>query len=185
MKKSHKIIFTISVILNLVLMGVIGGHVAKKAREMPWFELKETLSPQTQELMKNMFEAKKDIIKSNWHTLKEKKKVLVGVVTAEQFDEQAFDAAMQDWQAFNAKVTEGKKGSLSALLKQLPQEERIKLSEHVVQILIGEKDRGKGRRGDMRKRMEDNKDGQYIPHKVEDSTAESGNNKAESDRQGN
>lgn len=160
MKKSHKIFFTISVILNLVLMGVIAGHAMKKAHEMPWFELRETLAPQTQELMKNMFEAKKDIIRSHWHTLKEKKKALSAVVTAEQFDENAFNIAMQDWQAFNTQVTEGKKGSLSTLLKQLPQEERMKLSEHVVRILIGEKERGHaGHKGDMRKRIEEWREG--------------------------
>lgn len=180
MKKTHKVLFTISIILNLALMGVIGGHAMKRAQDMPWFELKDKLSPQTQELMKNMFEGKKDVIFKNWQTLKEKKKKLEEVITAEQFDENAFDAAMQDWQAFNSQVTEGKKLSFKVLLKQLPQEERIKLAEHLVQVLLGTKERGKGRKVEMKKRFEEWRSGQKNHPEVDGDGENLANKKTES-----
>lgn len=147
MKKSHKILFTLSIVLNLALTGVVAGHVVKRWRDAPWQEVQKDLSPQTRDLMRKMFMEKREKIKSNWKEMGEKKKAMEVILSAPEFDAQAFDTAVQDWQMFNSHVTQGKMEFFKSVMTQLPQEERIKLAEKFVKILTGTHDRKEGREG--------------------------------------
>lgn len=149
MKKSHKILFTLSVALNLALIGTIAGHQAGRWRQdAPWQEIQKGLAPQTQEIMRKMFEEKREKIKANWMEMREKKKNMEAILSAPQFDAQAFDVAVQDWQAFNAQVTQSKMETFKTIMGQLPQEERAKLAEKFVKVLTGARDRRGGREGE-------------------------------------
>lgn len=141
MRKSHKILFTLSVVLNLVLLGVVGGHMAKRYHDTPWNEMKETLAPQTRDLLKASFEGKREKIHALMREMREKKKNMEAIFSAPEFDVAAFDAAVADWQEFNKNTTQGKMESFKAIMAQLPQEERAKLAPRFVNVLTGSMDR--------------------------------------------
>lgn len=138
MSKKLKILFTISVLLNLAFIGIVVGHGLKRYHDSPWQEFRQQLSPETQAVMRKTFEDKKDRIFSAIRTMREKKKNLVGIISAPEFNVQAFDAAVQDWQGFNQKMMQGKMETFKGILTQLPQGERQKLARRFVDVLTGQ-----------------------------------------------
>ncbi len=145
MKKSVKIIFTLSIILNLLLLGIIGGHAYRiKNKPRAWDEVKQSLAPETNKVFKEAFKGKgKDIWRFS-KDVKQRKQALKEVIVAEEFDSVAFDAAARDLLTLKEAFSDRKVKFMEGVLSQLPQEERVKLADHMVEKLFGKSLRKKG-----------------------------------------
>lgn len=145
MKKSVKIIFTLSIILNLLLLGVMGGHVYRMKHEhRPWDEVKESLAPETHQVFKEAFKGKGKEIVPFIRDVRQKKRAVKEVIVAEEFDSAAFDMAARELLALKESFSNSKMKFIEGVLSQLPQEERVKLADHMVEKLFGKAPRKKG-----------------------------------------
>ncbi len=155
MSKRLKICFTISILLNVLLMGGAAGVGYQMMADHSWHDI--DMSPQTRSLMKSAFEEKRKKIKVVMQKIHDHRDKLQALIVAPEFDPVAFDVAMREWVVFNNNVTDGKVTFVSNLLTQLSQEERRKVSEKFVDILTGNKKHKSHRSGD-RKHNESKRD---------------------------
>lgn len=173
MSKTIKVIFTLSILLNIALLGVVAGMAAKRLHDPSWNEIKAQLKPETQALMRQTFVAKRDKIWTTIRTMKEKKKQMEDILGAPEFDAAAFDAAVKDWQAFHAVTTKGKMETFSGVLQQLPQEERKKLAGHFVNMITGQRhSKGDGEKSFRDKMNERQESGHKSEEQLENQPAE-------------
>lgn len=141
MTKTLKVIFTISVLLNIAFVGLVSGHHAKKMKK--WEAFHSELAPETHELIKATLKNKHDIIRQKRKMEREKLAVISGVLNAEEFDEAKFKDAIEDWREFQNGVIEGKTDTMIRIASELPQAERQKLSKRFVHVLSGRDGRKK------------------------------------------
>lgn len=139
MMSKMKISLSLSLILNMLLIGIIAGDAVRKYHDRPWNEFKEQLSPETRALMKKTFEEKRQTIRQNKQIIGEMKGDLEIILTAEVFDPAAFEKSARAFLDFNHKISEGKLKTIKAMAEQLPLEERKKVSKKFISILAGER----------------------------------------------
>ena len=141
MTKTLKVIFTISVLLNIAFAGLVSGHYAKKMKK--WEAFHSELAPETHEVIKATLKNKHDIIRKKRKMEREKLAVISGILNAEEFDEAKFKDAIEDWREFQNGVIDGKTDTMIRIASQLPQAERQKLSKRFVHVLSGRDGRKK------------------------------------------
>lgn len=143
-----KIIFTLSLVINILLLGILGGQAyrMKHGGHGSWGTLREKLTPETRALMKQTFKDKKPEIFVIFKEVREKKKALIEVYSAEIFDPVAYDAAARDLQQLGIKIANHKLETFKELGAQLPQEDRKVLAQKLVSTVLGKHGR-KGKWG--------------------------------------
>ena len=151
MSKRMKVIFTFSLLFNLILFGLVGGHLYHRSQEVrPWAAWKGRLTPETHALMKETFHKSRADIKGIFTEVKEKKTVLEAVYGAEVFDPQAYDAAAADLQQLGMKISKHKLDTFKGLAGQLPQSERQILAQKLSKIVLGRHGKRHGKYREMR-----------------------------------
>lgn len=139
-----KFLFTVSVLLNVALVGVVAGHFMKKQER--WNEVHAELAPETRELMKEVYRNKRSVIRANMKTAAEKEQQIAYIFSEEDFDAQKFQDAVRDWLIFHEGVTKSKLKTMVQVAEQTSQEERVKLSKRFVSVLVGKHMHRKGRK---------------------------------------
>lgn len=143
MKKSHKILLTSSVILNVVLVGVVAGHIVRTAKDAPWSKTHAELAPETRDMMRKMFEEKREKIHAHMAEMRERKQNMEAILSAPEFNAHDFDEAVAHWRDLNDRIINGKIESFKTIMSQLPQSERAKLAPKFVNMLTGHDRKGK------------------------------------------
>lgn len=153
MRKTIKIIFTLSVLLNLVLLGVICGGFYKVNR---WHDSDLNVSEQSRVVIKtNMLESRAQM-RESFQEVRKYNAQLKEIMEAENFDPQAYDAVIEKILTTKAAVSRQKAEAMGKTLAILPLEDRRKFSSKVLRILSHKH----GKRGDKpssaQKNTEDN-----------------------------
>ncbi|PCK00599.1 MAG: hypothetical protein COA45_02145 [Zetaproteobacteria bacterium] len=148
MNKKVKVIFTISLVTNILLLGMLGGQAYRMKQDgrSSWGALREQLKPETATLMKQIFKDKKYEVFQIFKEVRQKKAALIDIFSAEVFDAAAYDVAAQDLQQLGMKISSHKLETFKELGAQLPQEERQKLAQKLVSSVLGKHWR-KGKKG--------------------------------------
>ncbi|MGB4058184.1 MAG: periplasmic heavy metal sensor [Alphaproteobacteria bacterium] len=131
MSKKLKVLFTLSILANILLAGSLCGMIFDKKNDMPWQQLKEGLSPEGQNLVTKMFQ---DLWKSNSSVMRQSmdnRKYLAAVISADKFDPEKYDEAVKRMRGVQDLITKNKVKSTKELLMSLSDEDRKKLAEHV------------------------------------------------------
>lgn len=132
MSKRIKILFTISVMLNVLLIGAHVGMTLERWQSSPWYRAYEDLKPETQNLVARSFqEAKKDM-KANMEEFREARKDLTSILEAEVLDEDAYAAALERMEKAQDKMMLHKIEMMKGVMAQLPPEERERLSHRMM-----------------------------------------------------
>lgn len=131
MNNKIKTILTVSILVNVLLLGSLAGMVLDKERDMPWEKVKEGLSPPSQELVARMFQKTWKDMGPVMRQSMDNRKYLADVVRAEEFDPEDFDEAVERLRGVQDLMTVRKVESTKELLIELPKEDRKKLAEHV------------------------------------------------------
>ncbi len=149
MSRPMKIVFTASIILNVLFLGIAaGGMFHHEPREMPpWEKAKETLAPETIEVIKSTFKEKKEEIVPLFKEASQKKSAMKEVITAPEMDGDAYDALAEELKILNGKLMDHRISSIKAIFAGLPQEERAKIADHTVEKLLGKPPRPEKREG--------------------------------------
>lgn len=139
MRKSMKILFTASVLLNVVLLGVGGGMAYKHWAEHPWQKLKRDLAPETRNVIARNFRATHKQIKPLAEQAHQGREKLMEIIQAEEFDGAAFDDAVSEMQENQEKVMDIKIDTMKKIAAELPAEERAKMAKKFVSALDRER----------------------------------------------
>ena len=137
MKKSTKIILSVSLVLNLLLVGVIGGAVYKKWTDRPWSEVKKSLEPETRSVVARTFQDKFREIRPLGREARKARGELVKVMTAEEFDPEAFDKAAAELTGLRDQMADIKLQATKEILQKLPKAEREKMAHRMAEKIGG------------------------------------------------
>lgn len=148
--KKTKVILTVSLLVNVLLMGTIGGMAYKMSEGMraDFHAMRESLAPETRDLMKKTFMEKRKKIFAMKKEVRQRKNHLEEVMGAENFDPVVFDLAAKEFIDLNYKMSLDKIETTRELSEKLPQAEREKLAKFFVDVLTQDQHRGRKHRMD-------------------------------------
>lgn len=155
MNKKLKILFTVSVIFNVLLLGIHSGMAYKHVSDKPWHKVRESLAPETKHVMARQFQKNRSDMKPIISEARAQKKAVLRVLQAENFDQDKFEREVKKLQKLQGKVRGYKAQSVGELAAQLSLEERTKLSGFFSKVLS---DRGRGGRHKKKRDMERSRD---------------------------
>lgn len=142
MSRTLKIFFTVSVVMNLLLLGVAGGMAYKEWSRHSWRGEVANLAPETRNAMARAFQKTHKDIRPIGEKARRLRKEMMNILSAETFDEKKFDAAVRDFEKIQEEMMDVKIAAMKELASDLPAAERKKLAEK----LSGFFDRSRGRR---------------------------------------
>lgn len=135
MRKTLKIIFTVSLLLNLVLIGV-GAGAAYKMRAN--FALSpQPVSTEVRQKLKRSMKENRAEMRPLFKQMKENKKELRTILTAEEFDASAYRKSMENILDVKDKVARQRAVSMEKVLAELSPSERQKISERFLKRMDG------------------------------------------------
>jgi uncharacterized membrane protein len=139
MTKTIKIIFTLSILLNLTLVGFVGADYYKKSEHhrMPF-----VMDENTHELVKKLKPSREEM-KQRMKEARESRKVLKSIIQAKEFDLNAYQNAMNKIMDQKDEMARARVNKMGETLSQLSQEDRISLSNHMIKKLSGQERGGR------------------------------------------
>ncbi len=138
MSKKMKLLFTLSVLANLLLAGLMIGHSAKRWRgPPPALPSAENLSAESAALIRKAFEEERPNLQPLIDEMRGVKSDLMHAVSAETFDAKAFDTAARKMKATLGKMTAQRLDMFKSVSAQLPQEDRVKFADKFVRFIQG------------------------------------------------
>ncbi len=124
-----KIIFTVSVILNVLLLGAAGGLAYKHGSDKPYHAIHADMSPEGRNVvaraMQNAFRDGREVMQE----ARAIKKDIRAILTAPEFDAQAFDAKAEELHDIMSAMGHKRIDVTKDLAAQLSQEDRKVLAE--------------------------------------------------------
>ena len=137
MNKRTKTLLTVSLLLNILLIGVVGGHVYKKWADHPWHEVKKELSPESRNVVGRTFQSAFREIRPLGEEARKARASLVKILSAQEFDEDAFDEAADKLVKIRGDMTALKIQASKDVAKELSVEERKKMANRMAKMIGG------------------------------------------------
>lgn len=134
MTKTMKIIFTLSILINLVLIGAVGGNFYKHHKKHGLPIPKELSVESRAKLEENMKQSRGEM-REQFKALKKNHEVLQNIVSAEQFDHEAYKVAVNKILDAKDELGRQKAEMMGNVLSELSLEERKKLSAKLLKSL--------------------------------------------------
>ncbi len=129
MSRKFKIILTISVVLNVLLLGLSGGMIYQKNQwKRPTMEA-AGLSPEARNIVARNFQGARKDMKSNFARSKKARRDVIALLKKDKLDEKRYDRAVAALKKTQGQMIERKMEMLKQLSRDLPPEERSKISE--------------------------------------------------------
>ena len=141
MNRRMKIIFTISVLLNIVFIGVGAGMLYRFAQEVP---IPGQMSPEARHFVARTFQEGREQVKPLIEDVKARRNVVEDIITAEKFDPDAYRKAAGQLLDAREKVSRKRADIMGQALVDLPAVDREKFAKRIVEGLEGNKPRHKG-----------------------------------------
>lgn len=137
MNKNLKLFFTLSVLLNVLLIGISGGMAMHRPGGPRWDAVQEGLSPETRQKMAQEFQQAHKDIRPLADKAKAAREEIVKALSNEQFNEQEFDGAITGLQKAQRDIMDYKIAATKRIAAELPVEERKKLADHFARSFGG------------------------------------------------
>lgn len=137
MSKAAKIFFTLSILINVALGGVILGHIYKQFKESDFGQIRGDVSPETRQIMRQVYKDKHKEIWAMRGDMREKKDDLKKVIAADEFDEDKFEDAAEKLKKQNEKAFDSRVDTFAKVLSKLKVDERKKMASMTADILAG------------------------------------------------
>jgi uncharacterized membrane protein len=137
MNRCAKILFTVSVVLNVVLIGVIGGHFYMRWQENSWQEVRAEIAPESRNLVARTLQKSFRDIRAVGDQARKTRAEILKILSAEKFDEKAYDAQAKKLMEQRVKITAIKVKSTKELAKKLSPEDRANMAQRMTDMLGG------------------------------------------------
>lgn len=137
MSKRIKIILSASLVFNLLLLGIIGGHAVERYKKHPWHQIKEQLSPETRNFVGRTFQSAFREIKPIGDEARKVRAELVKILSADDFDEEAFDAQAEKMLEIGGKMDAHKIETVKTLASQMDAADRRLMANKMTRMIGG------------------------------------------------
>ena len=139
MSRRLKILFTISILLNLLL---IGSHVGMAVKHhYGHARVYADLSPETQSLVARAFQAAREEMSKTHGEFKKVRGDIDKILSTKEFDKEAYTEALTRMQDVQQKMTAQKIKIIADLMAEVPPQERQTLSHRVMRMFDKERPR--------------------------------------------
>lgn len=129
MNRRMKLIFTVSILLNIVFIGVGAGMFYKFCQDIP---IAREMSPEGRNFVARTYQKGWEDVKPLIREVKERKKRVETILLADEFDEKAYDKAVEDVLETQGKIMHHRADTMSRALDQLSTEDRKKFSRDIL-----------------------------------------------------
>lgn len=137
MSKNIKILFTASLIFNLLLLGIIGGHALDRYKKHPWHQTKEQLSPESRNLVGRTFQSAFREMKPIGDEARKVRAELVKILSADDFDEEAFNRQAEKMLEIGGQMDAHKMETVKTLATQMNAEDRRLMANKMTRMIGG------------------------------------------------
>lgn len=137
MRTGIKIIFTISLLLNVLLLGAVGGHFYVRWKQHPWQDVRAELSPESRNHAARIFQGAFRDIRGVGDEARKARAELVNILSAEEFDAEAFDRQAEKLAAARARITALKIAATKDVALELDPQERAKMAQRMTDMIGG------------------------------------------------
>lgn len=134
MSRKIKWALTLSVILNIALIGLIAGFSYKRLQGVSSFD-KSVLSDPGRSVLKDAIAERRSAMMGHYQDARAARRALVEILSADEFDEEAFDQAAARSLSITGDVAAAHIDGIRALALALPAEDRKALARHLVRKL--------------------------------------------------
>ncbi len=148
MSKRLKAVFTVSLLLNVLLMGALVGQGVHHYKKSDWHRDVEELSPESRQILKDAFAQRKDRIVKVKQEVLDYMRQFEEIGQADPFDEAAYNAFVLRFADFQKGVAERRLELYAEVAPKLTLEEREKFTKMISRKVIGGHFYRKDRRGD-------------------------------------
>lgn len=147
MSKRMKLIFTISLLLNIVLVGIGAGMFFRYCQDIP---IPGDMSPEARHFIARTFQNGREQIKPLIMDVKAQRKKVEALLLADEFNEKAYDAEVEKLLAAQEKITRKRAEIMGEALLELPAADRQKFASRIIEGLQP----GRPRKGGYHKKMD-------------------------------
>ncbi len=139
MSRTIKTFFMLSMLLNIALIGLIGGHIYKRWNKYhaPAQSTLEQFSPETRNLVGRTLQNSFKDMQPLGDEMRKKRASLLEILTADEFDEAAFDKVTQELDDIRVQMKDLKIETTKELAKTLPPEERKAFAKRMAKMVGG------------------------------------------------
>jgi len=150
-----KLFFTLSLILNVIFVGVGLGLLYRFCVDMP-MPIPADMSPEARHFIAKTFQDGREQTKPLIEKIKSKREVVEDIITAEKFDAKAYDKAVADMLETRDEISKKRASIMGEALKELPAADRERFAKRILDGLEGK--RPPHKKGFHHKYMKDDKD---------------------------
>lgn len=156
MTRKMKMLFTLSVIVNVLLLGTAGGMAYKHWSQEPYSEVYADMSPEARNIVARTMQTAFRDGREEMKKAREVKKEIRAILSAETFDAEAFDAQAEKLHTIMSGMGHKRIDVTKELAEQLSQADRKVLAEKFSKGFHGRDRRGghKGRPHEFLKEQE-------------------------------
>lgn len=160
LSKRMRVIFTLSLVLNVLFLAVGAGLLYKFCRDD--IRIPPNMSPEARHFMARTFQEGREQVKPLIAEVKAQREVVRDIITAEEFDPAAYQEAVEPMLETRDRISRQRAEIMGKALSELPLADREKFVDRILDGLEGKKPHKKGYH---RKIME--KDGDSQPSQPE------------------
>ncbi len=137
MKKNVKILFTLSVLLNVVFLGATSGMAFHEWQKSPWHKVrndmaKNEVSPQSQDMLKQRFGKMHQEMEPLFSEMRKNREEMRVLLQKNDFDAVRFDLVTQNYRKLRRQMSERMSDATKQLAAQLPAQDRQKMADQFV-----------------------------------------------------
>jgi uncharacterized membrane protein len=136
-----KLLFTLSLILNVVFIGVGLGLLYRFCMDMP-MRIPGDMSPEARHFIAKTFQDGRDQTKPLIEDIKSQRTKVENIITAKEFDLKAYNAAVDDMLETRDEISRTRAKIMGEALKELPAEDRKRFAKRILDGLEGKRKKG-------------------------------------------
>lgn len=129
MSKRMKLVFTISVLLNIVLVAVGAGMLYSYTQGIP---IPGTMSPDARNFVARTYQNGREEVKPLIVEVKSRRKTVETILQSSNFDRKAYDNAVDDLLETQGKIARHRADTMGRALNDLSADDRKKFSKEIL-----------------------------------------------------
>lgn len=137
-----KMLFSLSLALNVLLIGIVIGMAVRSYYDHPWHETRRDLSPEAQHHFARASQRTHQDIKPLISQARNTRKALMRVIADDTFNEAEYERLTKKLNSLQVKIANAKAEGVRELISELPDGDRKTFSRHFAQQLGSSHRRG-------------------------------------------
>lgn len=129
MSKRMRLVFTVSVLLNIVLVAVGAGMLYRYAQDVP---IPGTMSPDARNFVARTYQNGREEVKPLIQEVKARRKRVETILQSRDFDRKAYDEAVDDLLETQGRIARHRADTMGRALNDLSAEDRRKFSKEIM-----------------------------------------------------